>query len=256
MFFSFWVNEKLYFGCDRFHFVQRELGVKDAEPHRLLTTPKDPMKKRKLKIFHDFASPWCFVAHRHLPRVIKSVSPADVEIEWVPILLGALFNAIGSPQIPMLYVGENKRNYGSRDFRDWLDFLSITDFQFPAGFPHKSLTALRMTIAHPDDKLRMAVYDAAWTKDIDIGEEKELENIIKNAGFDAPQLFNSSKDQSVKDKLRENTESAIALGCCGVPSFQVDDQPVVWGQDRLNIIADELCGWKDDTEEIIFTSKL
>jgi len=98
--------------------------------------------------------------------------------------------------------------------------------------------------------------DAAWTKDIDIGEEKELENIIKNAGFDAPQLFNSSKDQSVKDKLRENTESAIALGCCGVPSFQVDDQPVVWGQDRLNIIADELCGWKDDTEEIIFTSKL
>ena len=60
------MNEKLYFGCDRFHFVQRELGVKDAEPHRLLTTPKDPTKKRKLKIFHDFASPWCFVAHRHV----------------------------------------------------------------------------------------------------------------------------------------------------------------------------------------------
>ena len=56
----------------------------------------------------------------------------------------------------MLHAGENKRNYGSRDFRDWLEFLSITDFQFPAGFPHKSLTALRMTIANPDDKLRMA----------------------------------------------------------------------------------------------------
>ena len=56
----------------------------------------------------------------------------------------------------MFHMGENKRNYGMRDFRDWLDYLSITDFRFPAAFPHKSLNALRMTIANPDDKLRMA----------------------------------------------------------------------------------------------------
>ena len=60
-------------------------------------------------------------------------------------------------QLPMFHMGESKRNYGMRDFRDWLDYLSVTDFQFPAAFPHKSLNALRMTIANPDDKLRMAV---------------------------------------------------------------------------------------------------
>ena len=59
------MNDKLYFGCDRFHFVERELGVKDAEPHRLLAAPIDSTK-RKLRIFHDFASPWCFVAHRRV----------------------------------------------------------------------------------------------------------------------------------------------------------------------------------------------
>ena len=44
---------------------------------------------------------------------------------------------------------------------------------------------------------------------------------------------------------------AVSLGICGVPSFQVDDQPLIWGQDRLNIIADELCGWQDNVEEVL-----
>lgn len=56
-----------------------------------------------------------------------------------------------------MFAGENKRNYGMRDFQDWLKYLSINNFQFPSGFPHKSLTALRMTVANSDDDLRMAV---------------------------------------------------------------------------------------------------
>ncbi len=33
-------------------------------------------------------------------------------------------------------------------------------------------------------------------------------------------------------------------GLCGVPSFQVNGGEIVWGQDKLNVIADQLCGWK------------
>ena len=30
----------------------------------------------------------------------------------------------------------------------------------------------------------------------------------------------------------------------GVPSFQVNGSPyVIWGQDRMNVVADLLCGW-------------
>ena len=39
---------------------------------------------------------------------------------------------------------------------------------------------------------------------------------------------------------------AFAAGLCGVPSYQVNDGSVLWGQDRLNIVADLLCGWKDN----------
>lgn len=39
--------------------------------------------------------------------------------------------------------------------------------------------------------------------------------------------------------------SAVSAGLCGVPSFQVDGGPVLWGQDRLHIVEDMLCGWQD-----------
>ncbi|XP_065056055.1 uncharacterized protein LOC135684423 [Rhopilema esculentum] len=248
---SFWVNNRLYFGCDRLHFLEKELGKIDASPYRLVSSPQQPLTKRKLRIFHDFASPWCFIAQRRISSLLESVSPMQVEVEWVPILLGALFNAIGSPQVPMSREGEAKIKYVMDDFGEWCKYLSINNFKFPSGFPHKSLMALRMTIANSKDELRTAVYESAWTKDLDIGNSEVLAEVVKSAGCDPEELFSAARSQEIKDKLRENTERAISLGLCGVPSFQVDDQPVIWGQDRLNIIADELCGWQDDTDQIV-----
>ena len=34
-----------------------------------------------------------------LNDIITSVSPVSVKVEWVPILLGALFKAIGTPMV-------------------------------------------------------------------------------------------------------------------------------------------------------------
>ena len=47
---------------------------------------------------------------------------------------------------------------------------------------------------------------------------------------------------------------AIHAGVCGVPSYQVNGGAVIWGQDRLNIVADLLCGWRDPVQHS--TSKL
>ena len=38
---------------------------------------------------------------------------------------------------------------------------------------------------------------------------------------------------------------ALDEGLCGLPSFQVNNGPVVWGQDRMDVVADMLCGWQD-----------
>lgn len=39
---------------------------------------------------------------------------------------------------------------------------------------------------------------------------------------------------------------AVSAGVCGVPSYQVNEGPtIIWGQDRLNVVADMLCGWNE-----------
>jgi len=38
---------------------------------------------------------------------------------------------------------------------------------------------------------------------------------------------------------------AVEVGLCGVPTFRVNQGPLVWGQDKLNVVADMLCGWQD-----------
>ena len=48
----------------------------------------------------------------------------------------------------------------------------------------------------------------------------------------------------------ECAHSAVEEGVCGVPSFSVDGGPVVWGQDKLNVVADMLCGWKDTSAKL------
>jgi hypothetical protein len=50
---------------------------------------------------------------------------------------------------------------------------------------------------------------------------------------------------------------AIEAGACGAPSFQIDDGPIVFGQDHLNVVEDMLLGWEFNLyEHLTKTSKL
>jgi hypothetical protein len=44
------------------------------------------------------------------------------------------------------------------------------------------------------------------------------------------------------------------LGIHGVPTFQVDDGELVWGQDNINIVLDLLNGWTWQNKDICETS--
>ena len=94
-FFSFYVGGRLYWGTDRLFLVERALGLHGAEPERLMY-PQTAGTAR-LTFFFDYSSPWANVGCMRLQRVLEGVAPVRVEVEWVPILLGALFKQIGTP---------------------------------------------------------------------------------------------------------------------------------------------------------------
>jgi 2-hydroxychromene-2-carboxylate isomerase len=94
-----------------------------------------------------------------------------------------------------------------------------------------------------------AIYSAAWRDDKNIGDPEVLTAVLSGAGFDAKALIAAADTAEVKDCLRRNTEAAIAAGMCGVPTYRLSDAAgndvIVWGQDRLNVVADCVHGWVD-----------
>lgn len=251
---SFWVNDRLFYGVDHLHFVERALGNSSAAPPRFYPAPAKP-RKAKLTIYHDFASPWSYIGSTQIPKLLSEVHPVSVEVEWVPIVVGGLFKMVGTPVVPMNAVSDSKRKYGAQDLQDYADYRGVA-FQFTSHFPLHSLLSLRVLVANPDDRLRQVIYEASWKHDKDIGNPEVLSSILSDAGFDSKALIAAAQDQKVKDQLRKNTERAFAAGLCGVPSYQVNDGSVVWGQDRLNIVADLLCGWEDHFKPHGNSSKL
>jgi len=229
------LNDTMFFGGDRLHFVEQALGSKNVTLPRLCNSRPLTLLRQKFRFFFDFSSPWSFLGWTQLHRLT-----ALGDVELIPILLGALFKQVGTPNIPMLAVPEKKREWGSRDMLLWQQWWG-EEVRFPDFFPIKSVTPLRVAIVEP--KTIDTMYRAAWQQNINIANDKLLSDLLNTAGFDATDLIAQANSPRIKEQLTTNTSLAINCGVIGVPTFMVGDE-LVWGQDRIHWVCDLLCGWR------------
>lgn len=92
---SFFAKDKLFYGTDRMFLVERYLGNSEAHPHRLATIPIPSV--RKLTFYFDYSSPYSYLACVQVERLCQSYPM--LQVEYVPILLGALLKAVGTPVV-------------------------------------------------------------------------------------------------------------------------------------------------------------
>ena len=88
-------------------FVERYLGVGDAAPERLVPAPSQPSSSAKLTFYFDYASPWSYLATLRMEELLRSVAPISLSVEWVPVLVGALFKKIGTPVVSKILMGNH-----------------------------------------------------------------------------------------------------------------------------------------------------
>ena len=238
---GFGVGERFYWGQDRMHLVERALtGV--APPYAVPTPAAPGMR---VWVFHDFSSPFSYLAATQVERLL---GVTGAEIVWRPILLGALFREIGTPDVPLLAMNELRRRYFARDVHDWADWWGVP-FRFPDRFPLRSVTALRIALAEP--AVTPLLYRAAWAENQDIGDPETLVRLLDSAGFRGADLVRrAGDDAALKAALRANTDAARDSGVCGVPSFLVSPavgpgnpgppESLFWGQDRFELVQEAL----------------
>jgi 2-hydroxychromene-2-carboxylate isomerase len=200
------------------------------------------MSGEDVTFYYDFSSPYAYLGSTQIERVAAA---HGARVRFRPMLLGALFKAIGTPVVPMATFAEPKRRYYHRDLFDWARYWSV-DFRWPSRFPMRTVAALRLALAAGEEALPRvshALFRAYWVEDRDLADEGVLRQLAAGEGLDQATVDRALlPDPQVKTALIALTDEAIAAGVCGAPSFVVRGH-LFWGQDRLDLVERTLAGW-------------
>ena len=193
---------------------------------------------KTVEFLFDLGSPYSYLAWHQLPKVAAA---QGATIVYTPVLLGGIFQATGnaSPaEVPA------KARYLDIDLARWAQAWALQIASNPA-FPINTLALMRGAVAmqmqgdEPFQRYMQAMYHAMFGEPRNMGDPAEVAAVLTAAGFDAAQFMAQIGEQAVKDRLKDNTQQAVARGVFGAPSFFVGDE-LFWGQDRLDQVAQAL----------------
>ena len=196
---------------------------------------------KTLEVFFDCSSPWTYLAFENL---LVMQAELGFEIEWRPILVGGIFNAVN----PSVYQSREapvpaKAAYMKKDLADWARAAGLKIVFPPSVFPVNSVKAMRGCIwLAPQGRLvdfARACFQTYWSEDRDISQDAVLADLCGRIGVDAAGLFAGIAEPPVKDQLRTNTEEAMARGAFGSPTMFLGGD-MYFGNDRLPLVRSGL----------------
>ncbi|HYF57579.1 MAG TPA: 2-hydroxychromene-2-carboxylate isomerase [Burkholderiaceae bacterium] len=193
---------------------------------------------RRFELWLDVGSAYSYVAWRALPGFAERVGA------WPtlrPMLLGGVFKATGN-RSPVEVAAKGR--WADADLRRHAARLGAP-YAFNPWFPVNTLVPMRiaagLAMREPGSLPRFldACFDAIWGRPRDIADRSTFVAVLGEAGLDAPALLALAEDPEVKERLKRDTEEAVARGVFGAPTFFVGDE-MFFGQDRMDFVADAL----------------
>lgn len=189
---------------------------------------------KQITFFLDFISPYAYLAFKALPQALEGLSYG---VRYQPVFLGGLLKAkqqMGPAEIPM------KREWVYRQSQ-WLAQAQGVRLDLPAAHPFNPLGLLRLAVAsdpqgNPNRYVCETLFRHVWEGGQDAADAQRLQALTADL---APARDPSSDE--VRDQLKAHTDSAIAQGVFGVPSYSVDGQ-VFWGLDSLPMLRSCVAG--------------
>lgn len=195
-----------------------------------------------LDVYVDIASPFAYLALTQLPAFERAA-----RVRIIPILLGALFRDIGTPDVPLFSMPAAKLRYVTVEMQRWARWWGVP-FATPLKFPQRTITAQRLLVLATEESsavaiaLGIALGRAMWAERRDVADPETLRAILVAQGL-PPDWIERTAEPATKAALAANTEAARQRGAFGVPTYVVDDHLLFWGQDRLDLVARALTGW-------------
>jgi 2-hydroxychromene-2-carboxylate isomerase len=185
---------------------------------------------KKVEFFFDLSSPYSYLAATQLKPL---AARHGAEIAWKPMVLGALFKAVGNDMPARV---PHKARWMGNDLARWADQYGVP-WRWSSHFPINAIKAMRLVLV--DDAkagdVTLAAFASMWAEDRDITTPEELARIAERGGLDTAAALAAIETPAIKDRLRANTDEAIARGAFGAPTMFVGDE-MHWGNDRLHFV--------------------
>jgi len=195
------------------------------------------MNGRRLTFYYDFASTYSYLSAMRIEELAARI---PVDVAWKPFLLGPIFKAQGWDTSPFnLY--PQKGAYMWRDMQRLADAYDLP-FMHPEPFPQNGLLAARLALVGSDAgwtaQFTRAVYFAEFGAAKNIADPEVLKAVLETIGVDAEAAMWETRNEALKQRLKDNGADAERQGVFGAPSFVTPDGELFWGNDRLEAALD------------------
>lgn len=193
---------------------------------------------KSVDFYFDFGSPASYLAWTQLPKICAD---SGATLNYRPMLLGGVFQATGN-RAPMSV--PLKGSYLFEDLGRFAKRYGVVLKPNP-HFPVNTITLMRAASGlqmHADprfDGLVKAMFEAMWINAKNLADPATAAEVLAAAGLNAAELLALAAEPAVKDRLRSDTEAAVARGIFGAPTMFVGDA-MYWGQDRLDFVREAL----------------
>jgi 2-hydroxychromene-2-carboxylate isomerase len=184
----------------------------------------------KLEFFFDLSSPYSYLAATQLEALGARTGAAVI---WRPMVLGAVFKAVGNDMPARV---PHKARFMGNDLQRWAAHYGV-EWRMSSHFPLNTIKAMRLVLVEDARAAAVALagFRAMWAEDRDITTDTELRRIAELGGLDVASAMAAIESPAVKERLRANTDEAVARGAFGAPTFFVGDE-LYWGNDRLHFV--------------------
>jgi 2-hydroxychromene-2-carboxylate isomerase len=195
----------------------------------------------KVEFHYDFGSLNSYLAHKVVPTIEQRTGAT---FTYVPILLGGVFKLTNN-QSPVSAFKDvkNKLPYQRLEIERFVKKHGLTQFKWNPHFPVNTIQIMRGAVATEMDGVGKhyidAVFHHMWEEPKKMDEPEVIRAALDASGLDGASILARMQDQAVKDTLLKNTESSVARGTFGAPTFFVGSE-MFFGKDRLREVEEEI----------------
>ena len=193
-----------------------------------------------IECWFEFGSNYSYLS---VMRIEQEVARRGVRVAWRPFLLGPIFKAQGWDNSPFV-LQQAKGAYVWQDMQRQCRKYGLA-WRQPSQFPRRALLPMRVALLG-EEQPWMAAYCRRVMR-MNFAEDREIDNpeavgeALAELGLPVDELLREAQGEAIKQRLRERTAAAQALGIFGAPTFFAGGA-MYWGNDRLDDALEAAAG--------------